>query len=170
MLQARIEILGVLTHDDNVDIVKTGFDSRQVLDGSEIGIEIQSLSQSHVDTGKSPSDGRRNGTFDSHVIAVNRIQQFIGKIFATFLEGFCPGIENLPLDFYTRGFNHFQSGFRHLRTNSVTGNQRNLVFHATSLLRPVLKVPYTIRSVVSFVTPYRGREGRLASAPPPSEP
>ena len=49
MLQTRIKVLCILAHDDNVDIVKTGFDSRQILDGSETSIEIESFPQGHID-------------------------------------------------------------------------------------------------------------------------
>src|SRR5438552_2570185 len=49
VLDARVEVLGVLSDDDQVDVVVARLDARHRLGGAEVGVQPERLAEPHVD-------------------------------------------------------------------------------------------------------------------------
>ena len=58
VLEAAVEVLGVLADDDEVDVLEPAGDRGHVLDRPEVGVEVERLAQPDVDRGEALSDGR----------------------------------------------------------------------------------------------------------------
>lgn len=71
VLQSRVKALGVLANDDQVDIFKAGGNAFQRSHRSHRRKQVESLTQPHIDRGKSSADGRRTGPLQSHLVPRN---------------------------------------------------------------------------------------------------
>ena len=49
VLEAAVEVLGVLAHDDQVDLLEAGGDARQRAQRAQVGVEVELLAELHVD-------------------------------------------------------------------------------------------------------------------------
>ena len=130
MLQAGIEVFRVLPDDDQVHVPEPGLDSRQIPDGAKIGVKPQPLSQADVDAGEPPGDGRGNGPLEGHPVLANGLQQAVRKVDSVALQGCSSGIDGLPLHIDAGRLNHFGGCLSDFRSNAVSGDQGDFVFHA----------------------------------------
>jgi hypothetical protein len=69
VLKARVQIFGVLAKDHHVDgdVVETGLQSRKRMHRTDVGEQIELLSQGHVDALKSAGNWGGHGTFEPHM-------------------------------------------------------------------------------------------------------
>ena len=56
MFQADVKALGVLADDDQVHAGVARFDARQILDGPEVGEEVELLAQGDIDAREAAAD------------------------------------------------------------------------------------------------------------------
>ena len=70
-----IQVLGVLTHDDEIDVREPARDARQVPDRPEVRVEVERLAQAHVDAGDAFGDRCRHRALERHFVAFDRVEQ-----------------------------------------------------------------------------------------------
>ena len=71
VLQADVLALGVFAHDDQVDAGPFGFEAGEILDGAEVGEEVELLAQGDVDALEAASDGRGDRPLEGDLVALN---------------------------------------------------------------------------------------------------
>src|SRR5690606_33829435 len=65
VLDARIEIFGVLPVEDDVYVLVREVEPRQAQGGPDVGVQIELLAQRHVDRAEPRPDGRREWPLQS---------------------------------------------------------------------------------------------------------
>ena len=75
MLEARVEILGVLAHDDQIDVLEAARHAGQVLDRPQVGVEIERLAQPDVDAGEALADRRGHRPLQRDLVPLDRLEQ-----------------------------------------------------------------------------------------------
>src|SRR5207302_7804894 len=60
VLDPGIEVLGVLAHHHEIDLVEAGADARVALAGPHLPVEVERLAQADVDRAKAAPDRRRD--------------------------------------------------------------------------------------------------------------
>src|ERR1700687_1384477 len=97
-LEARIDVLGVLSHDDEVEVVAKVARALVGLDRSDQGEEVELLAQRHVDASKPAADRRRYRTFESDFVFANGGQHRLGKRSAKFGDGRLARLLHVPVE------------------------------------------------------------------------
>ena len=129
VLEAGVEILGVLPHDHEIDALVPGRHRRDVPDRPQIGEEVERLSQSDVDAGEAAADRRRHRPLERHLVAQDRVEERRRQRRAVPLERQHAGEMRLPLRLEAGGFENLDDGAGDFGTDAVAGDQRDGVFH-----------------------------------------
>ena len=96
VLEAGVEVLGVLADDDEVDACEARRHRRQVPDRPQVGVEIERLAQADVDAGEALADRRRDRALQRDLVPADRIEQRLRQRRAVFLDAPRAGRERLP--------------------------------------------------------------------------
>ena len=54
-----IQVLGILAHDDEVNVLKTGRYARQRVHRAQVGVGGKALAQLHIDAAEALADGKK---------------------------------------------------------------------------------------------------------------
>src|SRR6202171_5192852 len=103
-LESRIDVLGVLSHDDEVEVVAQVARALVGLDRSDQGEEVDLLAERHVDASKPAADRRRYRTFESNLVLANRGEHMLGKRRSEFGDRCLAGLLDVPIELNTGGF------------------------------------------------------------------
>ena len=72
-LDAGVEVLGVLAHDDEVDVLVLRPYALVALARAYAGVEVQGLAQSHVHAAEAGADGGRDRALDGDLVLADRL-------------------------------------------------------------------------------------------------
>ena len=97
VLEAGVEVFGVLADDDQVDAAEARRHRRQVPDRPQVGVEVERLAQADVDAGEALADRRRDRALQRDLVARDRIEQRLRQRRAVFLHRLGAGRERFPL-------------------------------------------------------------------------
>ena len=110
-------------------VVKARLQAGQHAHRAEIDVQAQLLAQRHVDALVAAADGRGGGALQAHARHFERGEHFVGNQLAVFGQGAHAGFHALPFDGHAGGLYGAHGGFRNFRSDSVAGDQRDLVGH-----------------------------------------
>ena len=96
VLETRVQIFGVLAHDDEIDVLESRADVRKVRDRPQVRVQIERLAQPDVDAGKPFADRRRDGALQRDFVAADRVDELARKRSAVLLERDHSGLVPLP--------------------------------------------------------------------------
>jgi hypothetical protein len=125
MLEAGIEILGVLADDHEIDVLEPSRDTRQIPDRPQIGVEVERLAQCDIHAREAFANRCGNRPLKCDTIAFDRDKEFLGQGLASFRHGGGAGIVTVPLDVDRGGRQYVHDGGCDFRTDAVPGYQRN---------------------------------------------
>src|SRR5690606_36460475 len=127
-LDARVQVFGVFADDDEVDVrvFEVGADALVGLAGTHTGVKAEFLSEVDVDAAEALTDGRGNGGLEGHLVGLDRLEHALGDL-ALGLDDFDAALLHVPIDLHAGGIDALAGGFGNFRTNTVTGDQRDLV-------------------------------------------
>jgi len=74
VLDAGVEVLGVLTDDDQIHALVARLQARDGADRPKVRVQVERLAQSHVDGTKSNPDRRRDGSLDRDFVTNDRVE------------------------------------------------------------------------------------------------
>ena len=69
VLDARVEVLGVLADDDDVDVLVPRADARVRLARAQAGVELELVAKRHVDRAEAGADRRRDRALERDAVA-----------------------------------------------------------------------------------------------------
>ena len=134
-LDARVDVLAVLAEDHHVHFFGVLHGARYALEPAhraQANIEIQLLSQGHVQAGDAAADGRGQRTFDAHQIVAAGLHCGFGKPVVELLVALLTSEDFHPLDlaFPTIGLGHRRVEHAHrgppdIRACSITFDERD---------------------------------------------
>ena len=162
VLDAGVEVLGVLAHDHQVDALVA---APHPLDGArraQAGVEVELLAQGDVDAAKAGADRGGDGPLDGDLVAPHRLQDGLGERRAVLLHDVEPGLPALPLDRHTGGFDDRDQGVGELGPGAVAGDQGHAVGHGAPSL--AMNAPEPVASsrddgCADALQPYTARAG-----------
>ena len=102
VLEARIQILGVLPDDDQIDVLETARDAWQVLDGPQVGVEVERLAQADVHAREALADRRGHRSLERDLVPLDRFDQRRRQRLAVLLERHDARVVTIPLDLQAR--------------------------------------------------------------------
>src|SRR5256885_11192896 len=134
VLDAGVEVFGVLAYDHDVDVVETGAYAAIGLARAQAGQEIELVAQRDVDGPKAGTDRRCDRALDGDAIAAHRVDGLLRKRCASRLHDVYAGFLDVPVEGRPdrRGgrFQDTSSRLGKLRSGAVAGDQRHAVGRA----------------------------------------
>src|SRR5665213_144975 len=127
VLQSHVLALGVFADDDQVDAGPVGGQAGEILDGPEVGKEIELFAERNIDAFEAAADRRGHGAFERDAVALDGLVKGGGDVFAMNLEGFSAGCEALPVELDAGGFKDADNRMRDFGADAVAGDQSNFV-------------------------------------------
>ncbi len=137
MLQAGIEVLGVLADDDQVDVFVASLQAGQAADRAQVGVKFKGLTESHVQAAVPLGHGCGHGAFQSDAGAPDGLQPIGASEVLSAAFGDRLGGHFLPVEAHAGGFHYLPRGSRHFGADTVPGNQRYLMH--SPCVRPCTK-------------------------------
>ena len=100
-IDARINVLGVFAEDDHVHLLRA-FDRRrhagEILHRAQADVEVQHLTQGHIQRTNATAHGRGQRSLDTHEIFAESVHRVIGQPVIELLERFFAGEDFEPGD------------------------------------------------------------------------
>src|ERR1044072_4740847 len=131
VLKPRVEALGVLAHDDEVEFGVARPHVRQRAHGADVGIAVERLAQSNVDRREALADRRRDGAFERDLVALDGFEQVFGQRRAELFERLRARVFRLPLDVNARRLDDAYDRRRDLRPDAVARNECDSMCHGS---------------------------------------
>jgi hypothetical protein len=138
VLEAGVEVLGVFTEDDHVDvdIGEACLESRQHLDGAYVGEQVELFAQGDVDAFEAAGDGGGDGAFEAGACFVEGVEDHGGQFDAEGGDDVAGQLRAVPDDFDACGFDDTDSGVGDFGSDAVAGDECDVVGHASILAQP----------------------------------
>ena len=131
VLQAGVEVLGVLAEDGDVEreIVEARLEAGQRDDGAEVDVQPEFLAQGDVDALVAAADGGGGGALQPDARHFERSENVVGQQLALLGQGARAGIDAFPFDAGAGRLHRARSRIGHFGPDAVAGNQRDLMSH-----------------------------------------
>src|SRR5581483_11324224 len=130
VLDAGVEVFGVLAHDHEIDAVVPGPDARVRLAGAEAGVEAELVPERDVDRPEARSDRRRDRSFDGDLVRLDRRERLFRQRRPRRLHHLDAGLADVPFEVHAGRFENPARGLRELGAGAVAGDEGDAVRHA----------------------------------------
>ena len=128
VLEAGVQILGVLANDHEVHVLKPARDARQVGDRSQVRKEVERLPDLDVDAGEPATDRRRDRALERDVVPPNGLHDLDRAASCRFVPRLSGRRRDAPSRWSTPdAASTTDDGVRHLRPDAVAGDEGNRV-------------------------------------------
>ena len=122
VLEARVEALGVLADQDDVDVV-VATAGNDVAPRPHVGVEVEGLAERDVDRAIPFADRRLERTLEREVRALDRLERLVRHRRALLGDAGRAGDLSIPVEVGAGGVEDRERCFGDVGTDSVTGNQ-----------------------------------------------
>ncbi len=130
VLEARVEVLGVLAHDDEIDPLAPGRHAGQVPHRPQVRVQIERLAQPDVDAREALPDRRADRALERDLVAPDGCKELGRQRLARTLEGGDACQLPFPGNRDTGRVDDAQDRLGHLRSDAVAGDQRDGMGHS----------------------------------------
>ena len=129
VLDARVQVLGVLAHDHDVDVVVARADAGVVLARAHAGVELELMPERDVHGAEARADRRRDRALEGDAVPLDRLEGLVRERRARFLHDVDARLADVPVELDARRFENAPGGLGQLRARPVSGNQRDAMGH-----------------------------------------
>jgi hypothetical protein len=133
VLDAGVQVLGVLADDDQVDVGVARLDAGHAAGRAHVGIELQSQPQPHVHAAKAGADRGRDRSLDRHPVATNAFEDALRERRPLRRDGRLAGLLHLPGEADPGRLQDTDSGLGELGADPIAGDQSDGVGHGRGL-------------------------------------
>ncbi len=130
MLDARVQVLGVLADDDQVDVLVARLDALHRPRGAQIGVQVERLAEGHVDRAKALADGSRDRPLEGDLRGSDRFEHVLGQRRAVFRDLRLAGVDTDPFEGQSGCLENGDRGVGQLGADAIAGDQGDGVGHA----------------------------------------
>ena len=134
VLDARIEILGVLPDDDQVDVLEARPDAGVALARPHLRVHVELLAQGDVHRAEAAADRGRDRALERDSGLTDRLEH-LGRqwIAAVLVHHVRARFANVPVEVDARRLEHAARGFGQLGPGAVAGDEDDVVRHGLNL-------------------------------------
>ena len=123
-LEPRVDVLGVLADDDEVEVVAQVASALVSLDWPHQRVQVEGLAQSNIDAAEAASHRGRDRTFERDLVLADRLQNVVGQGCAVLGDGSFARLVDVPLELDSRSLENPYCGFADLGADAVARDQR----------------------------------------------
>ena len=133
VLDARVEALGVLADDDDIDAGVARLDALHRADRTHRGVEVERLAKQHIDRAEPRPDGSRAWALERDAVLADEVERGLRKqLLLARLDRGLACVRHRPAQVGARGIEHAARRIGDFGTNSITGDQNNIGWHGFS--------------------------------------
>ena len=129
VLDARVQVLGVLAHDHEVDVLVARLEALHRAGRAQVGVQAERLAERDVDAPEALADGRRDRALERDLVAPDRLEDVLRERRPVLGHDGLAGVLDLPLERHARGVEDAPGGLRQLGPDAVAGDQGDRVGH-----------------------------------------
>ena len=129
VLDPGVEILGVLAHDDQVDVVVAGLDALHRSRRADVGVQFQRLAQRDIHRAEATADRGRDGSLDRHAVLSDRLDDAVRQRSALASDRRLARFLDVPFEADAGCLEHDPRGLRQLGADPVAGDQSDDIAH-----------------------------------------
>ena len=166
VLDARVEVLGVLAHDDQVDVLVARAHAGDGHGRPQVGVEVELLAQGHVHAAEAGAHRRGDGALDGHPRVADRVEDLLGQRACRTCSMTSAPASTSTHSIGDAGGRHRLLGRRHdLRSDAVAGDAGHSIRHNSSWVSWVTRASPGSRGAQSTlaITPRTCRAGPRAA-------
>ena len=130
MLDAGVQVLGVLADDHEVDVLVAGLEALDGASGPEVRVQAERLAQRDVDAPEALADRRRDRPLEGDLVAPDRLEDVFRERRPVLGHDGLAGVDDLPFERDARGVEDAAGRLRQLRADAVAGDEGDSVGHA----------------------------------------
>ena len=127
VLEAGVEVLGVLAHDDHVDGAVGRLEAGDGLHGTHVGEELELLAQADVGGDVTTADGGRGGALERHPALLDRLDRALRQRIPLGFEGTQAHGGFHPLHVESGCLDHAAGRLRDFGSNAISGQECDAV-------------------------------------------
>ena len=137
VLDAGVQILGVLAHDDQVDVLEARADARIALDRAHLRVHVELPAQRDVDGAEADADRRRDRPLERHAGLADRVQD-LGRerVPAVLLHHVGARLAHFPVEVDAGRLEDAPSRLGQLGPRPVAGDEYDSVGHGGGMYLP----------------------------------
>src|SRR5437879_3709916 len=124
-LDARVEVLDVLAHHDEVDVAARRGHARVRLRRPEVRVQVELLAQRDIHRAKACAEFGREGALERDAVASHRLERFLGERRAVLCHRGHADLLHVPLDLHAGRLDRTAGRLDDLRARAVTRDQRD---------------------------------------------
>ena len=132
VLDAGVQVLGVLAHDHEVDVVVARAHARVRLAGAQAGVEAELVAQRDVDRAEAGADRRRDRAFQRDLVRLDRRERLLRQRRAGLLHHVDARLAHVPVELDAGRLEHPAGRLGQLGAGAVARNQGHAVGHPGS--------------------------------------
>ena len=130
VLDAGVEVLGVLAHDDQVDVLEAAAHARVALARPDLRVHVELVAESDVDRAEADADRSRDRPLQRDARLADRVEHLVGKrVAAVLLHHVGARVADVPVELDAGRLEHAPRRLRQLGTGAVPGDQNDSVCH-----------------------------------------
>ena len=133
VLDAGVQVLGVLADDDQVDVVVAQVETLHRAGRAHVRVQVERLAERDVDAPEAATDRGRDGALERDVVAPDRVEDAVRERRPELLDRRLTRDHRLPFEADAGRIEHAGGRLRQLRPDAVAGDQGDSVGHATIL-------------------------------------
>ena len=131
VLDAGVQVLGVLADDDQVDVVVARLDARHRLGGAQVGVQPERLAKPDVDAPEPAADRGGDRALEPDLRPPHRLEDGVRERGAMGRDSRFAGLHGLPFEADPGRIEDTGRRLRQLRTDAVAWDERHTVGHAS---------------------------------------
>jgi hypothetical protein len=139
VLDARVQVLGVLSDDDEVDVLVARLQTADAARRPQVRVEPKHLAERHVDAAEPLPHWRRDRTLEGDLVALDRVQDVLGQRRSVLGHDGLTRVDDLPVEGDARRVEDASGCLRQLRSDAVAGDQGHTVGHGPIVSAPAGK-------------------------------
>ena len=126
VLDAGVEVLGVLAHDHEVDVVEARADARVGLARAHLRVEVEALAQADVDRAEAAADRRRDRALERDPVAPDRVERLVGqRVAAVRRHHVLARLADVPVELDAGRLEHAARRLGELGAGAVAGDEHD---------------------------------------------
>ena len=133
VLDAGVQVLGVLADDDQVDVLVARVEALHRAGRAEVGVQVERLAERDVDAAEAAADRGRDRALERDLVAPDRLEDVVRERRPVLRDGRLAGLDRLPFEADAGRIEDAGGRLRQLRTDAVAGDQGDSVGHAAIL-------------------------------------
>ena len=129
VLDAGVQVLGVLADDDEIDILEAALHPFHRAGRAQVGVQVQRLAERHVDASKATADRCGDGALERDLVALDRLEDVLRERRSVLGDRRFAGHDGLPFEADPGRIEDAARRLRQLRTDAVAGDEGHTVGH-----------------------------------------